>query len=238
MIVPWTSPNGEPCCCCNEEQPSTYSPVTLSSAAYNILRVASSASAVLQAGVSFDYQSNGDYGAKARITGTQAVQSTTLTNGTCATSSSTPTTIFTTNSVNCSRTDPIRAGFTYTLASQSCIRILGGIGKYEHRLAQSNIAYINMGASFTGVVSYSWSGVDENGASAPNISTSVTYQIAFATQNAGTNGNIALVIGGESFNLPVIYFTLVSSVPAGSANPSIGTWLSGTPLLTYTIGAP
>lgn len=238
MIVPWTTPNGDPCCCCDEEQPSTYSAVTLSSTAYNILRAASSATAVLEAGVSLDYQANGDYGSKARITGTQVVESTTLTNGTCATSSSTPTTIFTTNAVNCSRTDPTRAGFTYTLATQSCIRILGGIGKYEHRLATNNIAYINMGASFVGVVDYTWSGVDEDGNPVPALQASVTYQIAFATQNAGTNGNIAFVIGGESFNLPVIYFTPVNGIPAGSVNPSIGTWISGTPVLTYTIGAP
>jgi hypothetical protein len=231
MIVPWTTPNGERCCCnpCEEEQPSQYSAVTLTSSAFDALYSDAGGTGLLEFTASINIGIDGSLGARSTMSGSISGTFPTIINqGGCAVNgtqgSFTPS-----NSVSCGYTIPTHPERTYTLSSSSCLAFVGGVGPLGWRLTQNNVAYITTGVSIAGVVQHVFTSAIDT------ITTGAVFQLAILTQSAGTNGTIVLSVGGELFNLPVIYSLILD--PTGTLNPNNVSWTYG-PAQIFNPSAP
>lgn len=221
-IVPWTTPGGTPCCCCSNTQPSTHSLLMPSSAAFAALLAGGTIQYDL--GVAVNIGSNGSSGSSATMIGTFNVRViSSIANGGCTASSTLVSAVATTDTITCTPTSPASPP-TWTLTTQSCAVNLGSLGLFAY-LLDGNKAYISVAATISGAFQFIWS--SNQGSS----ESSGIFSRAFITQASGTNGNISLVINGETFNLPVL-FSSVDTYDFGTVSYSIG------PTITFTSNAP
>lgn len=237
LIVPWTDPNGEPCCCidCNEAQPPNYSLVELTPSALTALNAGGDI--VIEFGVSVNFGGNGSFGSSAAQTGVYAIRAESTIPAGCANTATanSPAFVVTQNTIACSYVNPT-SSLIWSVQSSTCLATLGALGLFAYAL-NGNSAFIRTLGGIVGSVSRSWSGTDPStGSVVASTSASATFTFSFASSAINplpgtTAGNVSLIINGSSFLVPVSYQTLI--------NAGFGTveWI-GDPSITFTSAAP